>query len=77
LVKLRWLEQGGGLRAVQEIGSALRMRRRGEDRAVITLQHLERMIDTASVIGARLGRQFEVGAEERRAELIDSGFRCG
>ena len=56
---------------MQKIGGPLRVRCRGKDRAVVGLQHLEPVIEIASVVAARLGGQFEVGAKERRAKLGD------
>jgi hypothetical protein len=59
------------LQAVQIFGGALRMGGGGEDRALIVLQHVKPRRDVAGVIGARFGRDREVGAEECRAKLGD------
>jgi hypothetical protein len=60
-----------GLQAVQEIGGALRMRGSRKNRALVAFQHFEPVIDIGGVVVAKLGRQFEVGAQEGRAKLGD------
>lgn len=52
---------------VQVIDGALRMRGRGEDRAVIVLQNFKPVRDIGGVVFARLLMQFEVGAQESGA----------
>jgi hypothetical protein len=64
-----------GLRsAMQKIGGALRMRRGGENRAVVAFHRLDPMIDIRGVIVAKLGRQFEVGAKKCGAKFGDKLF---
>ncbi len=50
------------------------MRRRGEDRATVTFQYLEPVIEIGGMVAARLGRQFQIGTEERRAKFGDKLF---
>jgi hypothetical protein len=61
-----WLSQ-----AVQIIGGALRMRGRGEDRALIFFEDLEPVGDIARVIFARFGRDPEIDAKESGAKLAN------
>jgi hypothetical protein len=59
------------LQAVQIIGGALRVRRGGEDGALVVLQDFQPGGDVAGVILARFGCDAEVDAQEGRSELGD------
>jgi hypothetical protein len=52
-------------------GGALRIRRGREDRPLVAFEKFQPVIEIARVFRARLGGQFEVGAQESRAKLGD------
>ncbi len=56
-------------RAMQKIGGALRVRRGGEDRALVVLQRLDPRRDIGGMVLAKLRRQVEVGGQERGTKL--------
>ena len=67
---------GGGLQTIQEIDGTLRVASRGEDRAVVVLQHLQPIRDVAGVALAQLKSEVEVGAEKGGTLLPDDIPKC-
>lgn len=65
------LRLGVRLQAMQERHGAFGMGGGGEDRALVVLQHLHPGVDIGGLILARLGREAEVGGEERATEFSD------
>lgn len=59
----------GFIQAVEIIHGLLRMRRGGEDGALVVFQHLEPGGDIRRVIFTHFRREFEVGAEESASQL--------
>jgi hypothetical protein len=64
LVGVDWLGVCLRLQSVQIIGGALRMRGRGEDRALVVLEDFEPVADVAGVILARLRRDGQIGTKK-------------
>ena len=62
------------LASVQEIRSPLRMGGGTKNRPLVFLQDFQPALDIGGVISARLGGQFQIGAEESRAKLGDQLF---
>lgn len=62
------------LASVQEICGALRVGGGSKDRPFVFLQDLEPALNVSGMIGARLGRQLQIGAKERRAKLGNQLF---
>jgi hypothetical protein len=60
---------GGRLQAVDEVRRALRVAGRGEDRAVVCLEHVEQVGDVGGMVLARFKREIKIGTEERGAEF--------
>ena len=58
---------GSRPQAVDEVRRALRVAGRGEDRAVVCLEHVQPVGDVGGVVLARLKRQIKIGTEERGA----------
>lgn len=59
------------LQPVQKVGGTLRMGGGGENGALVVAQHVEPRRNIGGVVGARLGGDPEVGAEEGRTDLGD------
>jgi hypothetical protein len=66
----------GLLKTVQKICCLLSMRRCGEDRALVVLQHLQPALDVGGMVGARLGGEPKVCAKKRCAKLCNQLFLC-
>jgi hypothetical protein len=65
---------GGRLQAADEVRCALRVAGRGEDRAVVCLEHVQPVGDVGGVVLTRLKRQIKIGTEERGAKFAHEFF---
>jgi len=65
---------GSRLQTVDEVRRVLRVCGRGEDRAVVCLEHVQPVRDVGGVVRTRLKRQIQIGKEERGAEFCNEFF---
>ena len=66
---LRGLPMFGIAKTGQELGRLVGRARSGEDRLTVGFQNAKPMADIFCMIGARLGGDTEIAAEERRTKL--------
>ena len=66
------LAAGYRLQTVDEVRRALRVASRGEDCAIVCLEHVQSVGDVGGVALTGLKRQIKIGTEERSAELAAS-----
>ena len=64
----------GGLQAVDEVRRALRVARRGKDRAAVCLEYIQPGGDVGGVVLTRLKRQIKIGTEEGGAKFRHEFF---